>query len=563
MNDNASELTSFIHDEIEKDLKEEKYDNVHTRFPPEPNGYMHIGHAKAIFINYNTAKKYNGKFNLRFDDTNPTREETKYVEAIKDDIKWLGADWEERLCYASSYFDKIYEFAEYLIKKEKAYVCDLSATDIREYRGTLTDEGRNSPNRDRSVEENLELFEKMKNGEFEDGAKVLRAKIDMSSPNLNLRDPVLYRIMRANHHRTEDKWCIYPMYDFTHPISDYLEGITHSLCSLEFEDHRPLYEWVLRELDLKEKTPRQIEFSRLNLNYAVMSKRKLLDLVNKKVVTGWDDPRLLTISGMRRRGYTKESIIDFLTRIGVSKVFSVVDIGLLEHCLRDDLNKRAKRFMAVINPVKLVIDNYEVDKEEVFEAVNNPNDESEGTRKVKFSKELYIEKSDFMENPPKKYFRMFIGNEVRLKHAYIVKCKSVEKDEKTGKIKEIHCDYYSDTRGGTAPNGKKIKGTIQWVSKNHSVDAEIRLYNNLFKTEFPDRDIDVLGYEEVINENSLEIFKKSKIEKSILDANDEERFQFIRNGYFYKDSKDSSKDNLVFNRIVSLKDTWKKIKNKK
>jgi len=565
MDENSKEIvnySNFIHDEIDKDLENNVYEMIHTRFPPEPNGLMHIGHAKAIFINFSTANKYNGKFNLRFDDTNPTKEETRYVEAIKEDIKWLGANWEDRMFYASSYFGKIYEYAIYLIKKGKAYVCDLSATEIRDYRGTLKEPGINSPYRDRSVEENLELFEKMKNGEFSDGLKVLRAKIDMSSPNLNMRDPVLYRIMRANHHKTGDKWCIYPMYDYTHPISDYLEGITHSLCSLEFEDHRPLYEWVLRELDLENKLPRQIEFARLNINYTVMSKRKLLDLVNKKIVDGWDDPRLLTISGIRRRGYTSSALRDFLSRIGVAKVYSVVDIGLLEHCIREELNKKATRVMAVLRPIKLIIDNYEDNKFEELEAVNNPEDESMGVRFVKFSKELYIEQDDFMENPPKKYFRLYPGAEVRLKHAYIVKCTSFEKDEETGEILAVHCEYDPATKGGMAPEGKKIKGTIQWVSKNHCLDIEVRLYENLFKTENPDKDIDEFGYEEILNEDSLTVIENCKVEEILKDSTIDDRYQFIRNGYFCIDSKDLNENKMIFNRIVSLKDSWNKIKNK-
>lgn len=554
----SKNYSNFIQDIINKDLEDNTYGGkVHTRFPPEPNGYLHIGHAKSICLNFGIAQYNNGKCNLRFDDTNPSKEDTEYVESIMEDVKWLGFDWEDRLFYASDYFDKLYEFAVELIKRGKAYVCDLSPEEIREYRGTLTQPGKNSPYRDRTIEENLDLFERMKNGEFPDGSRVLRAKIDMSSPNLNMRDPVIYRILRATHHRTGDKWCIYPMYDFAHPLSDYLEGITHSICTLEFEDHRPLYDWVLRELELK-NPPKQIEFARLNLNYTVMSKRKLLKLVKEGYVDGWDDPRMPTISGLRRRGYTPESIKDFCNRIGVAKADSIVDISLLEHCIREDLNKRAKRVMAVLRPIKVVIDNYPDDLVEEFEIENNPEDMSAGTRKVPFSKVIYIEKDDFMENPPKKYFRLTLGGEVRLKNAYFIKCNSIVKDE-NGEIIELHCTYDPASRGGESPDGRKVKGTIHWVSAAHAVDAKVMLYENLFTVPNPSDDSEGKDFTDYINPNSLEILNGCKIEPSILDASLNDRYQFLRMGYFCLDLKYSKDGKLVFNRIVGLKDSWAKI----
>ncbi|SKA92642.1 glutaminyl-tRNA synthetase [Caloramator quimbayensis] len=560
LNDENSKKTysNFIQDIINKDMEENTYgQKVHTRFPPEPNGYLHIGHAKSICLNFGIAQYNNGLCNLRFDDTNPSKEDTEYVESIMEDVRWLGFDWGDRMYYASDYFDKLYEFAVELIKKGKAYVCDLSADEIREYRGTLTQPGKNSPYRDRTVEENLDLFERMKNGEFPDGSRVLRAKIDMSSPNLNMRDPVIYRILRATHHRTGDKWCIYPMYDFAHPLSDYLEGITHSICTLEFEDHRPLYDWVLRELELR-NPPKQIEFARLNLNYTVMSKRKLLKLVKEGYVDGWDDPRMPTISGLRRRGYTPESIRDFCNRIGVAKADSIVDIGVLEHCIREDLNKRAKRVMTVLRPLKVVIDNYPDDMVEEFDIENNPEDLEAGTRKVPFSKVIYIEKYDFMENPPKKFFRLTVGGEVRLKNAYFIKCNSVVKDE-NGEIVELHCTYDPASRGGESPDGRKVKGTIHWVSAQHAIDIEVRLYNNLFTAANPSDDTEGKEFTDYINKDSLEVLKGCKAERSLLNADLKERYQFLRTGYFCLDSKYSKEGSLIFNRVVGLKDTWAKI----
>ncbi|MCX7883558.1 MAG: glutamine--tRNA ligase/YqeY domain fusion protein [Caloramator sp.] len=560
LNDESTKknYSNFIQDIINKDMEENTYgQKVHTRFPPEPNGYLHIGHAKSICLNFGIAAYNNGLCNLRFDDTNPSKEDTEYVESIMEDVHWLGFDWGDRMYYASDYFDKLYEFAVKLIKKGKAYVCDLSPDEIREYRGTLTQPGKNSPYRDRSIEENLDLFERMKNGEFPDGSRVLRAKIDMASPNLNMRDPVIYRILRATHHRTGDKWCIYPMYDFAHPLSDYIEGITHSICTLEFEDHRPLYDWVLRELELK-NPPKQIEFARLNLNYTVMSKRKLLKLVKEGYVDGWDDPRMPTISGLRRRGYTPEAIRDFCNRIGVAKADSIVDIGMLEHCIREDLNKRAKRVMTVLRPLKVVIDNYPDDLVEEFDIENNPEDLEAGTRKVPFSKVIYIEKDDFMENPPKKFFRLTIGGEVRLKNAYFIKCNSVVKDE-NGEIVELHCTYDPASRGGESPDGRKVKGTIHWVSAQHAIDVEVRLYNHLFTIANPSEDTEGKEFTDYINPESLEVLKGCKAERNLLNANLKERYQFLRTGYFCLDSKYSKEGNLVFNRVVGLKDTWAKI----
>jgi len=550
---------NFIHEMIEEDIRTGRFGGrVHTRFPPEPNGYLHIGHAKSIWLNYGTAVKYGGKFNLRFDDTNPTKEEQEYIDAIIEDVRWLGADWEDRLFYASDYFEQLYEWAVQLIKKGLAYVDDLSAEEIREYRGTLTEPGRNSPYRDRSVEENLDLFERMKNGEFPDGSRVLRAKIDMASPNLNLRDPVMYRILHAEHPRTGNKWCIYPMYDWAHGQSDSIEGITHSICTLEFEDHRPLYDWFLDALGIYH--PQQIEFARLNLTYTVMSKRRLLRLVNEGYVRGWDDPRMPTISGLRRRGYTPEAIRDFTERIGVSKANSVVDIGLLEHCVRQDLNKRAERRMAVLNPLRVVIENYPDDLVEEMEAINNPEDPSAGTRKVPFSKVLYIERDDFMEDPPKKFYRLAPGREVRLRYAYFVTCTGVVKDEQ-GQIVELRCTYDPATRGGDAPDGRKVKATLHWVSAAHALDAEVRLYDHLFTVPDPSEVPPGKDFTDLINPNSLQVLTGCKLEPSLASARPGDRFQFERQGYFCVDP-DSTPGHLVFNRTVTLKDTWAKIQQK-
>ena len=548
--------SSFITDIIEEDIRKGTYGGrVHTRFPPEPNGYLHIGHAKAICLNFGIAQKYGGKCNLRFDDTNPTKEEPHYVEAIKEDIKWLGFDWEDRLYYASDYFDKLYDFAIDLIKKGKAYVDDLSGEEIRRYRGTLTEPGKESPYRNRSVEENLDLFERMKKGEFPPGSKVLRAKIDMSSPNLNLRDPVMYRILDVPHYRTGTKWCIYPTYDFTHGQCDSIEGITHSLCTLEFEDHRPLYDWFIEQLEIHH--PKQIEFARLNLTYTVMSKRKLNMLVQKGYVKGWDDPRMPTIAGLRRRGYTPSSIRKFCERIGISKKESIVDISLLEHCIREELNKTAQRVMAVLNPLKVIIQNYPEDRVEYLDAINNPEDLSMGTRKVPFSKVIYIERDDFMENPPKNFYRLAPGREVRLRYAYFIKCVDVKKDS-DGNIKEIVCTYDPETRGGDAPDGRKVRATLHWVSERHAFEAEIRLYDHLFTIENP-MDVDVSELDRFINPESLIVLRSCKLEPSLREAMPGERYQFERVGYFYVDHVDSTPGAPVFNRIVSLKDQWKRI----
>jgi len=553
--------TNFIHEIIDEDIRTNKYGKkVHTRFPPEPNGYLHIGHAKAICIDFGTAEKYGGKCNLRFDDTNPSKEDVEYVEAIKEDVKWLGFKW-DGLYYASDYFDIMYECAVKLIKKGLAYVCDLSPEEIREYRGTLTEPGKESPYRNRSVEENLDLFERMKNGEFPDGSRVLRAKIDMASPNMNMRDPVLYRILRATHHRTGDKWCIYPMYDFAHPIEDCIEGITHSLCSLEFEDHRPLYDWVVNNVDLGSK-PRQIEFARLNLTYTLMSKRKLLQLVNEGIVSGWNDPRMPTLSGLRRRGYTPASIRNFCEKIGVAKTNSVVDYALLEHCIREDLNKNAKRVMAVLRPLKVVIDNYPEDKTEWFDIENNPETPEMGTRKVPFSRVIYIEKDDFMEDPPKKFFRLAPGREVRLKGAYIIKCEQVVKDEQSGEIIELHCTYDPESKGGNTPDGRKVKGTLHWVSAAHAIDAEVRLYDHLFAVPNPEDESEGKTFKDYLNPNSLEVLKNCKLEPELAGAAPGSRYQFLRLGYFCVDTVDTKENHLVFNRTVSLKDTWAKIASK-
>ncbi len=543
---------NFIELEIDKDLAEGNYNKVVTRFPPEPNGYLHIGHAKSILLNYGLAKEYGGTFHFRFDDTNPTKEKTEFVESIKADVKWLGADFGDQVYFASDYFDDMYEAAIKLIKKGKAYVCDLSAEEIREYRGTLTEPGKNSPYRDRSVEENLTLFEAMKNGEFEDGAKVLRAKIDMASPNINMRDPVIYRIARMTHHNTGDKWCIYPMYDFAHPIEDAVEGITHSICTLEFEDHRPLYDWVVRELEY-EMPPRQIEFAKLYLKNVVTGKRYIKKLVEDGVVDGWDDPRLVSIAALRRRGFTPESIRMFMELSGVSKANSESDYAMLEYCLREDLRMKANRWMGVIDPIKLIIDNYPEGQTEYFDVENNQENPEAGTRKVAFSRELYIDRDDFMEEPPKKYFRLFPGNEVRLKNAYFVKCVDYKKDE-NGKVYEIHCTYDPETRSGSGFEGRKVKGTIHWVDAGTAVDAEVRLYENLVDEEKGKLNEDgTLNF----NENSLTVLPNAKLEAAFSDAKPGEKFQFLRNGFFCVDDKDSSEGHLVFNRIVSLKSSYK------
>jgi len=551
--------SNFIADIIEADIKINKNNGeVVTRFPPEPNGYLHIGHAKSICLNFGLANKYKGRCHLRFDDTNPGKEDVEYVDSIMQDVKWLGFDWGKHLYYASDYFEKLYDYAVQLIKEGKAYVCDLNADEIREYRGTLKEPGKESPYRNRSVKENLDLFERMKAGEFANGARVLRARIDMNSGNINMRDPVIYRIQKSGHHRTGNKWCIYPMYDFTHCLSDSLEEITHSICTLEFENNRPLYDWVLDELKVK-RHPQQVEFARLNLNYTVMSKRKLLELVKGGYVKGWDDPRMPTISGLRRRGYTPEAIRDFCERIGVAKADSVVDIALLEHCLREDLNKRAGRVMAVLQPVKVIIDNYPEGKTEEMTAENNPEDPSAGTRIIQFSRELFIEEEDFMENPSKKYFRLSPGNEVRLKHAYIIKCERVVKDEKTGKIIELHCTYDPKTKSGEALENRKVKGTLHWVSAQHAVNAEVRLYEHLFIKENPESGDE--DYKTNLNPLSINVLTNCKVEPSLAGAKYGIGYQFLRQGYFCIDT-DSSKEMPVFNRTVSLRDTWAKIQKK-
>ena len=557
--ENGSSL-HFIERVIEKDLKEGKYGGqVATRFPPEPNGYLHIGHAKSICLNFGLAEKYKGRCHLRFDDTNPEKEEIEYIESIKEDVHWLGFDWDKHEYFASDYFEQLYECAVHLIKTGKAYIDSLSPEEIREYRGTLKKPGKESPDRSRPIEESLDLFERMRKGEFEEGKYVLRAKIDMASGNLNMRDPTLYRIKKIKHHRTGETWTIYPMYDFTHPLSDAIEGITHSICTLEFEDHRPLYDWVIEASEI-EHTPHQYEFARLNLNYTVMSKRKLLTLVKNKYVDGWDDPRMPTISGFRRRGYTPESIRDFAERIGVAKSNSTIDIALLEHCLREDLNKRAQRVMGVIDPLKVIIDNYPEDQEEWLEADNNPEDASAGTRQIPFSREIYIEREDFMEDPPKKFFRLAPGREVRLKHAYYITCVDVRKNPDNGEIEEIHCTYDPASRGGWTDDGRKVKGTSHWVSASHAFEAEIRIYDHLFTTENPG---ETTGeFLDDINPNSLQIVKEAKLEPSLKAARPGEFYQFLRKGYFYVDTKYSQPEQPVFNRTVSLKDTWAKLKKK-
>ena len=543
---------NFIEQIIEKDLAEGKYETICTRFPPEPNGYLHIGHAKSILLNYGLSQEYNGKFNLRFDDTNPTKEKIEFVESIKADVKWLGADWEDRLFFASNYFDQMYEAAIKLIKKGKAFVCDLTAEQIREYRGTLTEPGKNSPYRDRSVEENLDLFERMKNGEFEDGTKVLRAKIDMASPNINMRDPVIYRVAHMTHHNTGEKWCIYPMYDFAHPIEDAIEGVTHSICTLEFEDHRPLYDWVVRELEYP-YPPKQIEFAKLYLTNVVTGKRYIKRLVEEGIVDGWDDPRLVSIAALRRRGFTPESIKMFVELCGVSKANSSVDYAMLEYCIREDLKLKRSRVMAILDPVKLIIDNYPEGQIEELEAPNNMENETLGTRKVPFGKELYIEREDFMVEPPKKYKRLYPGNEVRLMNAYFVTCVGYDTDEE-GNVTAVHCTYDPASKGGNSPDGRKVKGTIHWVSAQDNVQAEVRLYENIIDEE---KGVYNEDGSLNLNPNSLTVLKNCYVEKSLKDAKAYDSFQFVRNGFFCVDAKDSKEDALVFNRIVSLKSSFK------
>ena len=556
MND-FTEKTDFVRDIINEDLDQnKKIKKVHTRFPPEPNGYLHIGHAKAICLNFGLAEEYRGLCNLRFDDTNPTKEESEYVDSIKKDIRWLGFDWQDREYYASDYFEKLYEFAVLLIKKGRAYVCDLSAGEIREHRGTLKSPGKNSPFRERTIDENLDLFEKMKLGKFPDGFRVLRAKIDMSSPNLNMRDPVMYRILHKKHHRTQDRWCIYPTYDWAHGQSDSIEKITHSVCTLEFEDHRPLYDWFIEQLGIW--PPRQIEFARLNLTYTVMSKRILLELVRKKNVNGWDDPRMPTLSGMRRRGYGPGAIRNFCSAIGVAKADSTVEIAFLEHFVREDLNKKAPRVMGVINPLKIIIDNYPEDATEELEAINNPEDPSAGKRKIPFSKVIYIEREDFMEEPPSKFYRLAPGREVRLRYAYFIKCTGLVKD-KNGKVTELHCSYDPLTKGGDAPDGRKVKSTLHWVSAEHCIDAEVRLYDSLFTVENPLKAEEGKDYKDYLNPDSIKIVSGCKLEPSLLNAKPMQHYQFERLGYFAVDP-DTDEKKLVFNRTATLRDEWSKIK---
>ena len=550
--ENEAVSKNFIEQIIDKDLAEGHCKTVHTRFPPEPNGYLHIGHAKSILLNYGLAQEYNGLFNMRFDDTNPTKERSEFVESIKEDIKWLGADWGDRLFFASNYFDQMYEAAVKLIKKGKAYVSDLSAEEMREYRGTLKEPGKEDPSAGRSIEENLELFEAMKDGKYADGEKVLRARIDMASPNMNMRDPVIYRVAHMTHQNTGDKWCIYPMYDFAHPIEDAIEGITHSICTLEFEDHRPLYDWVVRELEY-ENPPKQIEFAKLYLTNVVTGKRYIKKLVEEHIVDGWDDPRLVSIAALRRRGFTPESIKMFVELCGVSKANSSVDYAMLEYCIREDLKLKRSRVMAVLDPIKVIIDNYPEDQIEYFDVVNNMENEALGSRKVPFARELYIDREDFMEEPPRKYFRMFPGNEVRLMHAYFVKCNSFVKDE-NGKVTEIHCTYDPESRGGNSPDGRKVKGTIHWVAAPTAVKAEVRLYENIV-----DEELGVYNEDGSLNlnPNSLTVLKECYVEPSIADAKGYDSFQFVRQGYFCVDAKDSKEGALVFNRIVSLKSSYK------
>jgi glutaminyl-tRNA synthetase len=553
----SSQRINFIRGIIAEDIRAKKYESrVNTRFPPEPNGYLHIGHAKSICLNFGVAAEFGGLCNLRFDDTNPTREEVEYVEAIQEDVRWLGFDWDNRLHYASDYFEQLYQFAVQLIRKGKAYVCDLSPREMKDYRGTLTEPGRESPYRNRTAEENLNLFERMKEGEFPDGSRTLRAQIDMTSGNINMRDPVIYRILHAVHHRTGSKWCIYPMYDFAHCFSDSIERITHSICTLEFEDHRPLYDWFLDELDVYH--PQQIEFARLNLSYTVLSKRKLIELVEHRHVSGWDDPRMPTISGLRRRGYTPESIRNFCERIGVAKRDSMVDMGLLEYCIREDLNKAAPRVMAVLRPLKVVIENYPEDLVEEMEAINNPEDPGAGTRKVPFARVLYIEKDDFREDPPKQFFRLAPGREVRLRYAYYIKCTDVVKNDQTGEVMELRCTYDPATRGGDSPDGRKVKSTLHWVSASHALEAEVRTYDHLFTKADPNDVEEGLDFKSYINPDSLVTLTSCRVEPGLAGAEPGSVYQFERQGYFCADI-DSSEDRLIFNRTVTLRDTWAKI----
>jgi len=563
MTDKSNEQnTDFIRDIIREDIEIGKNDGrVLTRFPPEPNGYLHIGHAKSICLNFGVADEFSGKCNLRFDDTNPTKEESEYVESIKENVRWLGYDWEDRLYYASDYFEKFYELAVRLIKDGKAYVDSLNMEQIREYRGTLNEPGRESPYRNRTVEENLDLLEKMKNGEFAEGECVVRAKIDMSSGNINMRDPVMYRILKMPHHRTGSEWKIYPMYDFAHCVSDSIEGVTHSLCTLEFEDHRPLYDWFLEQLGIHH--PQQIEFARLNMSYTVLSKRRLIDLVKKGYVDGWDDPRMPTISGMRRRGYTSGAIRNFCNSIGVTKQDSVIDVGMLEHSVRDDLNEVALRKLAVLDPLKVVITNYPEDAEDMLEAVNNPEDQSAGIRMVPFSREIYIERDDFMIDPPKKYHRLYPGNEVRLRYGYFIKCTDYVADEKTGEVKEVHCTYDPETRGGQSPDGRKVRGTIHWVSSRHALKAEVRLYDRLFSVPDPREGEDEgREYTDNLNPDSLYILEECYLEPGLARAEPGVNYQFERKGYFILDSKLTTEKHMVFNRTVPLRDSWAKKQNK-
>jgi glutaminyl-tRNA synthetase len=556
----ADRPSNFIRDIILEDLKANKFaGRVHTRFPPEPNGYLHIGHAKSICLNFGLAAEFGGKTNLRFDDTNPEKEEQEYVDSIITDVRWLGFDWEDRLFYASDYFDQLHQWAVQLINAGKAYVCDLSAEEVRQYRGTLNEPGKESPYRNRSVEDNLELFAKMRAGKFPDGSRTLRAKIDMASPNLNMRDPVMYRILHAEHHRTGDKWCIYPMYDFAHGQSDSIEKVTHSICTLEFEDHRPLYNWFIQQLGIFPS--QQIEFDRLNITYTLLSKRKLLQLVRDGHVRGWDDPRMPTLSGLRRRGYTPEAIRNFCAAIGASKTNGTIELAMLEHFLREDLNQRAPRVMAVLRPLRVVIDNYPEGQVEELEALNNPEDPSAGTRKVPFSRELYIEQDDFRETPPKKFFRLFPGQEVRLRAGYFIKCTSVVKDEKTDEVVEVHCTYDPATRSGNAPDGRKVKATIHWVSARHAIEAEVRLYESLFSKEDPNDVPESQEFTANLNPNSLETLTAAKLEPSLASAKPGDRYQFERLGYFCVDP-DSTSEKLVFNRTVQLRDTWAKIEKR-
>jgi glutaminyl-tRNA synthetase len=555
--DGAPETRDFIRTIVERDLEAGKHDGrVHTRFPPEPNGYLHIGHAKAICLDFGIAEEYGGKCNLRFDDTNPTKENPEYVEAIKRDIRWLGYDWEDRLYFASDYFEKMYGYAEELIRLGKAYVCDLSAEEVREYRGTLTEPGRNSPYRDRSVEENLDLFRRMRAGEFEEGSRTLRARVDMAHPNMNMRDPAIYRILYKPHHRTGEKWCIYPMYDYAHCLEDSIERITHSLCSLEFEDHRPIYDWFLEQLDVFH--PQQIEFARLNITFTIMSKRRLGRLVEEGYVDGWNDPRMPTLSGLRRRGYTPEAIREFIGRIGVAKRDSTVDLGLLEHCVRDDLNRRATRYMAVLDPVKVVIENYPEDRTEELDFVNNPEDPEAGTRKVPFSREVYIDRRDFREDPPKKFYRLSPGTEVRLRYAYLITCTGYETDEE-GRVTEIRCTYDPETRGGDAPDGRRVRGTLHWVSAAHAARAEVRLYDRLFRVPNPMAAEEGGDFTDYLNPESLEVLEEVPMEPALMEAEPGQPLQFERVGYFCVDSEDSRPGSPVFNRTVPLRDTWRKI----